>query len=37
MKFFYENNKMQVEEQVVLAAQIIDYLDEGMLIRRDSY
>lgn len=28
---------MEADEEIVLAAQIIDYLDEGMLIRRDSY
>ncbi len=37
MKFYYENSKIDVEEEIVLAAQVIDYLDEGMLIRRDSY
>lgn len=37
MKLYYDNSKMEVEEEIVLAAQVIDYLDEGMLIRRDSY
>lgn len=37
MKYYYDNNKMDIEEEIVLAAQVVDFLDEGMLIRRDSY
>lgn len=37
MKFYYDNNKMDIEDEIVLAAQVVDYLDEGMLIKRDSY
>lgn len=28
---------MDIEDEIVLAAQVVDYLDEGMLIKRDSY
>ncbi len=37
MKEFYDQLSVEVEEEVILAAQIIDYLDEGLLIKRDSY
>lgn len=37
MKFYFENNRMELEEDVVLAAQVVDYLEEGMLIKKESY
>lgn len=37
MKYYYENNKLDTLEEIILAAQIIDYLDEMMLIKRESY
>ena len=36
MKYYYENNKLDSLEEIIVAAQIIDYLDELMLIKRDS-
>jgi hypothetical protein len=37
IKFYFENNKFDALEEIILAAQIIDYLDESMLIKRESY
>ena len=37
IKFYLESNKLDALEEIILAAQIIDYLDESMLIKRESY
>jgi hypothetical protein len=37
IKFYLESNKPDALEEIILAAQIIDYLDESMLIKRESY
>lgn len=37
MKEFYDQLSVEMEDEVIMAAQIIDYLDQGLLIKRDSY
>lgn len=37
LKHFYEGLRTDSEEEIILAAQIVDYLDEGLLIKKDSY
>ena len=37
IKFYFENNMFDALDEIILAAQIIDYLDESMLIKRESY